>query len=89
MTIKIPTPEKMQKFPWATSVVTLFAVCIFLLYLVVKKPACDEESWKLAYQEERSKNDKLTTALIVQKYALDELKSNKDTTKIKNHENIK
>lgn len=79
MTIKIPTPEKMQKYPWATTTVSLFAVCVFLLYLLVNRPKCDND-WKKAYQEEREKNDKLTTSLLVTNRVIERIKSTKDST---------
>jgi hypothetical protein len=63
MEIKIPTPEKMQKYPWGVTVVSLFAVVILLLYTVLKKNDCSECEQR--YEAERSKNDILTNALLV------------------------
>jgi|GEM_PF-4255112 len=61
--IKIPTPEKMQKYPWGVTVVTLIAMVVMLLYTVLKKDDCQECEQR--YQAERSKNDILTTALLI------------------------
>lgn len=88
MTVRIPTPEKMQKYPWGATTGILFATCILLVGIIVKRPACDSDDWKKAYQEERAKNDKLTTALIVQKYAIEEIRSKKDTLTTKENENV-
>ena len=63
MTIKVPTPEKMQKYPWGVTVVTLIAMVVMLLYTVLKKSDCEE--CEKRYQAERSKNDILTTALLI------------------------
>lgn len=88
MNVRIPTPEKMQKYPWGATVGVLFSLCLVLVGIIVRRPACDAEDWKKAYQEEREKNDKLTTALIVQKYAIEELRSNKDTLNTPKNENV-
>lgn len=88
MTVRIPTPEKMQKYPWGATVGILFSVCLVLVGIIVKRPACDSDDWKKAYQEEREKNDKLTTALIVQKYAIEEIRSKKDTLNTHKNENV-
>ncbi len=61
--IKIPTPEKMQKYPWGVTVVTLIAMVIMLLYTVLRKSDCEECEQR--YQSERNKNDILTTALLI------------------------
>jgi len=63
MSINIPTPEKMQKYPWGVTVVSLFAVVVLLLYQVLHKTDCDECEQR--YRSERSKNDILTTALLI------------------------
>jgi len=66
MNINIPTPEKMHKYPWATTSVSLFAVCVLLIIFLLKKPDnCESEEWKEAYNSERTKNDVLTTALLI------------------------
>jgi len=61
--IKIPTPEKMQKYPWGVTVVSLFAVVVLLLYTVLKKSDCEE--CEKRYEAERSKNDILNTSLLI------------------------
>ena len=53
--IKIPTPEKMQKYPWGVTVVTLIAMVVMLLYTVLKKSDCEE--CESRYQAERSKKN--------------------------------
>lgn len=63
MEIKIPTPEKMQKYPWGVTVVSLFAVVVLLLYVILKKEDCSECEQR--YEAERSKNDLLTTSLLI------------------------
>lgn len=63
MEIKIPTPEKMQKYPWGVTVVSLFAVVIMLLYVVLHPKDCEECEQR--YKSERNKNDILTTALLI------------------------
>lgn len=63
MEINIPTPEKMQKYPWGVTVVSLFAVVVLLLYQVLHKTDCSECEQR--YRSERSKNDILTTALLI------------------------
>ena len=68
--IKIPSPEKMQKYPWATTVVSLFAVCVLLLYFILKKPnedGCEDEKKQLRIEltQARADKDALTTALLV------------------------
>lgn len=80
MTIRIPTPEKMQKYPWGATTGILFAACILLVGIIVKRPACDSDDWKKAYQAEREKNDKLTTSLLVTTGVIEKLKSIKDST---------
>lgn len=63
MEIKVPTPEKMQKYPWGVTVVSLFACVVLLLYTVLKKSDC--EDCERRYETERTKNDVLTTALLI------------------------
>lgn len=63
MNVKIPTAEKMQKYPWGVTVVSLFACVVLLLYTVLKKGDCEE--CEKRYEAERSKNDVLTTALLI------------------------
>jgi hypothetical protein len=84
MEIKIPTPEKMQKYPWGVTVVSLFAVVVLLLYTVLKKNDCAECEQR--YEAERSKNDILTNALLVKngiifKQAVEAEKKDSITTK--------
>lgn len=79
MTVRIPTPEKMQKYPWGATTGILFATCILLVGIIVKRPACDSDDWKKAYQAEREKNDKLTTSLLVTTGVIEKLKSIKDS----------
>lgn len=79
MTVRIPTPEKMQKYPWGATTGILFAACILLVGIIVKRPACDSDDWKKAYQAEREKNDKLTTSLLVTTGVIEKLKSIKDS----------
>jgi len=78
--IKIPTPEKMQRYPWGATTGILFAACIMLVGIIVKRPACDSDDWKKAYQSEREKNDKLTTSLLVANGVIEKIKSIKDST---------
>lgn len=80
MNVRIPTPEKMQKYPWGATVGILFSVCLVLVGIIVKRPACDSDDWKKAYQAEREKNDKLTTSLLVTTGVIEKLKSIKDST---------
>lgn len=82
MEIKIPTPEKMQKYPWGVTVVSLFAVVVMLLYVVLKKNDCAE--CESRYQAERSKNDILTTALLIKNGIIlqQEVKANKKDSTI-------
>ena len=63
MNVKIPTPEKMQKYPWGVTVVSLFAVVVMLLYIVLKKNDCEE--CERRWRDERAKNDALNTALLI------------------------
>ena len=63
MEIKIPTAEKMQKYPWGVTVVSLFAVVVLLLYVVLKKNDCEE--CERRWRDERAKNDALNTALLI------------------------
>ncbi len=80
--IKIPTPEKMQKYPWGVTVVTLIAMVVMLLYTVLKKSDCEE--CESRYQAERSKNDILTTALLIKNGIIlqQEVKANKKDSTI-------
>jgi hypothetical protein len=82
MEIKIPTPEKMQKYPWGVTVVSLFAVVVLLLYTVLKKSDCEE--CEKRYEAERSKNDLLTTALLIKNGIIlqQEVKANKKDSTI-------
>jgi hypothetical protein len=82
-TIKIPSAEKMQKYPWGVTVVSLFAVVVLLLYTVLKKGDC--EDCERRYEAERSKNDMLTTSLLIKngiiyKQAVDAVKKDSITT---------
>lgn len=84
MNIKIPTAEKMQKYPWGVTVVSLFAVVVLLLYTVLKKSDC--EDCERRYETERSKNDILTNALLIKngiifKQAVEAEKKDSITTK--------
>lgn len=88
MTIRVPSPEKIERYPWGAITFILFCVCTALVFALINRPKCDSADWKKAYYEEREKNDKLTTALIVQKYAIEEVKAKKDTVKNQDHENI-
>lgn len=87
MAIRVPSPERIQKYPWGAITFILFSVSIVLVIALVNRPRCDSDDWKKAYQEERDKNDKLTTALIVQKYAIEEIRSKKDTLNTHKDEN--
>lgn len=84
MNVKIPTAEKMQKYPWGVTVVSLFAVVVLLLYTVLKKSDC--EDCERRYETERSKNDILTNALLIKngiifKQAIEAEKKDSITTK--------
>lgn len=84
MNVKIPTAEKMQKYPWGVTVVSLFAVVVLLLYTVLKKSDC--EDCERRYETERSKNDILTNALLIKngiifKQAVEAEKKDSITTK--------
>jgi len=61
--IKIPSGKEFQKYPWGVTVVSLFAVVVLLLYTVLKKSDCEE--CEKRYEAERSKNDILTTSLLI------------------------
>lgn len=87
MSIRVPSPERIQKYPWGAITFILFSVSIVLVIALVNRPKCDSDDWKKAYYEEREKNDKLTTALIVQKYAIEEVRSKKDTVNNQKNEN--
>lgn len=87
MTIRVPSPEKIERYPWGAITFILFCVCIALVFALINRPKCDSGDWKKAYYEEREKNDKLTTALIVQKYAIEEVKARKDTVNNQKNEN--
>ncbi|WP_129714673.1 hypothetical protein [Pedobacter sp. SYP-B3415] len=66
--IKIPTPEKMQKYPWATTAVVLFSVCVFLTFKLLQKPVgCETEVkvWRDLYLQEKGNSDKLRDAIYV------------------------
>jgi len=82
MDIKIPTAEKMQKYPWGVTVVSLFAVVVLLLYTVLKKNDCEE--CERRYEAERTKNDVLTTALLIKNGIIlqQEVKANKKDSTI-------
>ncbi len=82
MTIKIPSPEKMQKYPWATTAVSLFAVCALLLGVILKKPdGCEAD--KILLREEnallRTQKDDLVQALLVKNGIIDEIKKSTDS----------
>jgi hypothetical protein len=66
--IKIPTAEKMQKYPWGVTVVSLFAVCIMLLYIILRKPDCNQDELKRLTKENqqyKANQDALTNALLI------------------------
>ncbi|KEQ31174.1 hypothetical protein N180_02700 [Pedobacter antarcticus 4BY] len=67
MTLKIPTAEKMNKYPWAVTSVSLFSVCVFLLILLLDKPDCEDEVKRLRFEntQYRSDKDALTNALLI------------------------
>lgn len=89
MTIRIPTPEKMQKYPWQTTTVSLFSVCALLLYIIINRPACDSDDWKKAYKEERQKNDWYTKSLMVKDGMNQKLIAKIDSlSKVERNENL-
>ncbi len=89
MNPRIPTPEKMQKYPWGATVVILFSVCLVLVGIIVKRPACDSDDWKKAYQEERQKNDWYTKSLMVKDGMNQKLIAKIDSlSKVERNENV-
>jgi len=80
MTMRVPSPERIQKYPWGAVTFVLFSVCIALVFALINRPKCDSDDWKKAYQEEREKNDKLTTSLLVTNKVIERIKSTKDST---------
>lgn len=88
MATQVPSPERIQKYPWGAITFILFSVCITLVFLLVNRPTCDSKDWKKAYEDERERNNQLTTSLLVNKGVIEKLKASKDTSKIIEHENI-
>jgi len=87
MNVRIPTPEKMQKYPWGATVAILFSACLVLVGIIVNRPN-DADKWRAAFEVEREKTDRYVTAMIV-KNSIIEIKNsmiedkNKDIEKLK------